>query len=376
MKKIIATCSILLMLLSISLQAQENLTTDVFQKGQDGYACFRIPAIVRSKAGTLLAFAEARRNSCSDTGNIDLVVKRSEDGGKTWSKAITVWDDGDNVCGNPAPIVDQETGRIILVTCWNLGEDHEKEIIDGKSKDSRRIYVLSSDNDGISWSAPKEITSSVKHPDWTWYATGPCHGIQLQSKKYKGRLVVSANHMVAGTKTYHSQLIYSDDKGETWKLGGIVSKHGGNESSVVELENGDLMLNMRNYNREESKSRSYVISKDGGKTVSKMQYLSELVEPICQGSTLNYMKSGKISNNILFSNPASTDKREKMTIKLSQNNGTTWPYAFLVYPGPAAYSDLVNLPDGNIGLLYEYGTNNAYEKIGFTSISFETLKKH
>lgn len=364
------------MLLSISLQAQENLTTDVFQKGQDGYACFRIPAIVRSKAGTLLAFAEARRNSCSDTGNIDLVVKRSEDGGKTWSKAITVWDDGDNVCGNPAPIVDQETGRIILVTCWNLGEDHEKEIIDGKSKDSRRIYVLSSDNDGISWSAPKEITSSVKHPDWTWYATGPCHGIQLQSKKYKGRLVVSANHMVAGTKTYHSQLIYSDDKGETWKLGGIVSKHGGNESSVVELENGDLMLNMRNYNREESKSRSYVISKDGGKTVSKMQYLSELVEPICQGSTLNYMKSGKISNNILFSNPASTDKREKMTIKLSQNNGTTWPYAFLVYPGPAAYSDLVNLPDGYIGLLYEYGTNNAYEKIGFTSISFETLKKH
>ena len=221
----IATCSILLMLLSISLQAQENPTTDVFQKGQDGYACFRIPAIVRSKAGTLLAFAEARRNSCSDTGNIDLVVKRSEDGGKTWSKAITVWDDGDNVCGNPAPIVDQETGRIILVTCWNLGEDHEKEIIDGKSKDSRRIYVLSSDNDGISWSAPKEISSSVKHPDWTWYATGPCHGIQLQNKKYKGRLVVSANHMVAGTKTYHSQLIYSDDKGETWKLGGIVSKH-------------------------------------------------------------------------------------------------------------------------------------------------------
>lgn len=376
MKKIIATCFILLMQLCISVQAQETPTTDVFQKGQDGYACFRIPAIVQSKAGTLLAFAEARKNSCSDTGNIDLVVKRSEDGGKTWSKAITVWDDGDNVCGNPAPIVDQETGRIILVTCWNLGEDHEKEIIDGKSKDSRRIYVLSSDNDGISWSAPKEISSSVKHPDWTWYATGPCHGIQLQSKKHKGRLVVSANHMVAGTKTYHSQIIYSDDKGETWKLGGIVSKHGGNESSVTELKNGDLMLNMRNYNREESKSRSYVISKDGGETVSEMQYLPELIEPICQGSTLNYMKNGKVSNNILFSNPASTDKREKMTIKLSQNNGKTWPYAFLIYPGPSAYSDLVNLPNGNIGLLYEYGTDNAYEKIGFTSISFETLKKH
>lgn len=375
MKKIIATCHILLALPALFTQAQENTTTDIFEKGQDGYACFRIPAIVRSKAGTLLAFAEARKNGCSDTGNIDLVLKRSEDGGKSWSNAIIIWDDGDNVCGNPAPIVDQTTGRIVLATCWNLGEDHEKDIINKTSKDSRRIYVLHSDNDGKSWSQPKDITASVKRPDWTWYATGPCHGIQLQGEKHKGRLVVSANHMVAGTKTYHSQLIYSDDRGETWKPGGTVSKQGGNESSVVELKNGDLMLNMRNYNREESKTRSYAISKDGGETVSEMQYLPELIEPICQGSTLNYMKNGKVSNNILFSNPASTDKREKMTIKLSANNGKTWPYACLVYPGPSAYSDLVNLPNGKIGLLYEYGTNNPYEKIGFTILSFEQLKK-
>lgn len=375
MKKIITAFFIIGLQLCFSAQAQLNTTVDVFEKGQDGYACFRIPAIVQSKAGTLLAFAEARKNSCSDTGNIDLVVKRSEDGGKTWSRAITIWDDGDNVCGNPSPVIDRETGRIILISCWNLGEDHEKQIIDQTSKDSRRVYVLYSDNDGKNWSKPKEITSSVKRSDWTWYATGPCHGIQLQSKKHKGRLVIAANHMVAGTKTYHSQLIYSDDKGETWQLGGVVSEHGGNESSVVELKNGDLMLNMRNYNREESKSRSYAISKDGGKTLSKMQYLPELIEPICQGNTLNYMKKGKISNNILFSNPASSDKREKMTIKLSGNNGKTWPYAYLVYPGPSAYSDLTNLQDGNIGLLYEYGTNNPYEKIGFIITSFKQLKK-
>ena len=236
MKKLIVMSLILLLQSGIFVQAQEEKTTDIFQKGQDGYACFRIPAIVKSKNGTLLAFAEARKNSCSDTGNIDLVLKRSEDGGKTWSSTITIWDDGDNVCGNPAPVVDQETGRILLVSCWNLGEDHEKEIIDKTSKDSRRIYVLYSDNDGKSWSTPRDITSSVKRSDWTWYATGPCHGIQLQNKKHKGRLVVSANHMVAGTKSYHSQLIYSDDKGDTWKLGGVVKKHGGNESSVVELE--------------------------------------------------------------------------------------------------------------------------------------------
>ena len=374
MKKVLITCLALILQLGSILQAQES-TTDIYRKDQDGYSCFRIPAIVRSKAGTLLAFAEARKNSCSDTGNIDLVLKSSEDGGTTWSNLIIIWDAGNNVCGNPAPVVDQETGRIILVSCWNLGEDHEKDIIDKTSKDSRRIFVLYSDDDGKKWSAPKDITSSVKHSDWTWYATGPCHGIQLQNKKYKGRIVVSANHMVADTKSYHSQLIYSDNKGETWKLGGVVSEHGGNESSVVELGNGELMLNMRNYNREESKTRSYAISKDGGETISKMHYLPELIEPICQGSTLNLMKDGKIGNNILFSNPASTESREKMTIKLSEDNGQTWPYAYLVYSGPSAYSDLVNLPDGNIGLLYEYGINNPYEKIGFTIIPFNKLKK-
>lgn len=369
-------CFVLLIQVSIFIYAQENIptVTDVFQKGQDEYACFRIPAIVQSKTGILLAFAEARKNSCSDTGDIDLILKRSEDGGRTWSKMITVWDDGDNVCGNPTPIIDQTNGRILLISCWNSGKDHEKEIIDQTSKDTRRVFMLYSEDDGKTWSQPKEITSTVKHPDWTWYATGPCHGIQLQNRQYEGRLVAPANHMVAGTKTYHSHIIYSDDRGETWNLGGIVSEHGGNESSVVELKNGDLMLNMRNYNREESKTRSFAISSDGGEIWSETKYLSELVEPVCQGSMLNYTKNGKISNNLLFSNPASTDKREKMTVRLSKDNGKTWPYSHLVYPGPSAYSDLVNLPDGNIGLLYENGSQNPYEKIGFTIIPFEQLK--
>lgn len=376
MKNILFICLALLTQSVMQLHAQGDIRTiDIFEQNQDGYACFRIPTIVQSKNGTLLAFAEARKNSCSDTGNIDIVLKRSEDGGKTWSKLITVWDDGDNVCGNPAPIVDQTSGRILLVSCWNLGEDHESDIIARKSNGSRHIYVLHSDDDGKSWSIPNDITATTKQPDWTWYATGPCHGIQMQSKRYKGRIVVSANHMVAGTKAYHSQVIYSDDNGKTWKLGGVVRKKGGNESSVVELGNGDLMLNMRNYNREESKTRSYAISRDGGCSWSDMQYLPELIESVCQGSTLNYLKKGKITNRILFSNPASTDEREKMTIKMSKDNGKTWPHSYLVYAGPSAYSDLVNLPDENIGLLYEYGNNNAYEKIGFTIISGSDLQK-
>jgi len=137
-------CFVLLIQVSIFIYAQENIptVTDVFQKGQDEYACFRIPAIVQSKTGILLAFAEARKNSCSDTGDIDLILKRSEDGGRTWSKMITVWDDGDNVCGNPTPIIDQTNGRILLISCWNSGKDHEKEIIDQTSKDTRRVFML------------------------------------------------------------------------------------------------------------------------------------------------------------------------------------------------------------------------------------------
>ncbi len=358
-----------------TVYGQQTELTTVFQKGENGYACFRIPSIIKTKAGTLLAFAEARKNSCSDTGNIDLVLKRSEDGGKTWGASIVVWDDGDRACSNPTPVVEEVTGKILLLACGNLGEDHESQIIAGTSRDTRRVYLLSSVDDGKNWSAPVELTTSVKKKDWTWYATGPCHAIQLQRQKHKGRIVVPANHMVAGTKTFHSHLIYSDDAGESWQIGGVLRRHGGNESTVVELPNGDLMLNMRNYNREESRSRSAVISTDGGATVSDLFYLPELIEPVCQGSTLNYMADGQIDARILFSNPASVDKREKMTVRLSEDCGQTWPYAYEVYAGPSAYSDLVRLSGERIGLLFEYGEKDPYEKIVFADIPFRLLKK-
>lgn len=365
---------ICLQLSNLSTAQVSNKPVDIFQRDQDGYKCFRIPSIVKTNKGTLLAFAEARKNGCSDTGDIDLVVKRSVDNGKTWGPMIKIWDDGDNVCGNPAPVVDRVTGKIILISTWNRGDDHEKDIIAGTSKDTRKVFVLHSNDDGMSWSAPKEITPTTKQPNWTWYATGPCHGIQLQNKKYKNRLVIPANHMVAGTKTYHSQIIYSDDSGETWQLGGVVSEHGGNESTVVELKNGNLLLNMRNYNRDISKTRSYAISQDGGITWSETQYSSELIEPICQGSILNMTRKGKLTDNLLFSNPASVDKRVKMTIHKSSDSGKSWPVSHLVYPGPTAYSDMVMVDDKTLGLYYEYGEKNPYEKMGFLLVPTETLK--
>jgi sialidase-1 len=127
----------------------------IYKSGENGYKSFRIPAIVNTNNGTLLAFAEARKNGASDKGDIDLVLKRSTDNGLSWSEMMIVWDDADNTCGNPAPVVDHKTGRIVLLSTWNLGSDSEQMIIDGKSVDTRRIFVLNSSDDGKSWSKPR-----------------------------------------------------------------------------------------------------------------------------------------------------------------------------------------------------------------------------
>ncbi len=205
---------------SVDARALAQQLNHLYKCGEEGYQCFRIPAIVTTTRGTLLAFAEGRKNNCSDSGDIDLVVKRSVDGGKTWSGLSVVWDDGANTCGNPAPVVDRKTGRIILLSTWNLGTDHEPQIIEGNSRDTRRIFVMSSLDDGISWSASLEITQDVKKPNWTWYATGPVNGIQIQTGKFRGRLIVPCDHIEAGTKRYYAHTIHSDNGGLTWVLGG------------------------------------------------------------------------------------------------------------------------------------------------------------
>lgn len=341
----------------------------LFKNGTEGYKCFRIPAIVATNNGTLLAFAEGRKNGCSDTGDIDLVLKRSDDNGKTWSNLVVIWDDGKNVCGNPAPVVDKLTGSVHLLSTWNLGEDHESEIIDGKSIGTRRVYVLSSTNDGKSWSRPKEITKSVKKDDWTWYATGPGHGIQLEFGENEGRLVIACDHIEAGTKKYYSHVIFSDDAGSTWELGGRTNQSQVNECTVVELSNGDLMLNMRNYDRS-YKSRKISISKDDGETWGDIYTDTDLVEPICQASLLHTELDGE--RILFFLNPADKHQRQNMTLKKSDDDGKTWETVKTLFSGPAAYSDMVMLQDQRLGCLYEAGNENPYQGITFETVDFKT----
>lgn len=360
-----------LLFLFLRLSAISQNPQPIFESGEDGYKCYRIPAIVATNKGTLLAFAEARRNNCGDAGDIDLVVKRSLDGGTTWSKMSLVWDDANNTCGNPAPVVDRTTGNVLLLSTWNLGTDHEKQIIEGTSKDTRRIFVLSSADDGQSWSKPKEITAAVKKPDWTWYATGPCNGIQMRSKKYKNRLVIPCDHIEAGTKKYYSHSIHSDDGGLTWELGGTTPTDQVNECTVAELPKGILMLNMRNYTS--ARVRQISTSKDGGATWSVLKGDTTLIEPVCQGSLLWYDHQGRKSF-LAFSNPANQKSRTNMTVRISYNKGKSWKLKKTLYEGPSAYSNLVILPNGNLACFYEAGNKSAYERIVFQEIAFSDFK--
>lgn len=372
MKKIycyIIPIGFLLMTLIQSVSAQT--LAHLYKGGEAGYACFRIPAMVSTPKGTVLAFAEARKNNCGDASDIDLVVKRSADGGKTWSELQVVWNDSTNTCGNPAPVVDQQTGKVILISTWNLGADHEKDIIAGKSINTRRVFVLGSDDDGHTWSAAREITADVKKSNWAWYATGPGKGIQLTKGKRAGRLVIPCNHIVVKSAKNYSHVIYSDDAGNSWKLGGITKQDSVNESTVAELSNGKLMLNMRNASKK--RQRQVAISKNAGKSWSKIKPDTVLIEPVCEGNLLSYTYAGK-PPALLFSNPASTTTRTQMTLRVSYDNGKTWAGKKLLYAGPSAYSCLTVLPNGNIGCYYEAGIKRPYEGIVFEEIAIDALK--
>lgn len=341
--------------------------TPVFVAGQGGYHTYRIPALAVTTQGTLLAFCEGRRHGREDWGEIDLVLKRSLDGGETWSEEQVVWADG-NTCGNPCPVVDHNSGRVWLPMTWNRGDDTEQQIIEGTSTDTRRVFLTHSDDDGLTWAEPIEITSAVKRPDWTWYATGPGAGIQIERGAHRGRLVIPCDHIEAETKRYYSHIIYSDDHGRTWQLGGCTPQHGVNECEVVELTDGRLMLNMRNYDRSQH-TRKISFSEDGGLTWSDLCSDPALIEPICQASIRRCAGFGDARPGddrlglLFFSNPAHEHERVNMTLRFSSDERQTWAESRCLHAGPSAYSCLAALPNSEIGCLYERGEAHPYEEI-------------
>ena len=358
----------------LSQAAASDSGQAVFRGGNDGYHTYRIPSIIATKKGTLLAFAEARKEGRGDAGNIDLVLKRSHDGGKTWGPQQVVWDDADHTCGNPCPVVDQATGHIILLLTWNRGDDHEGKIKAGTAKDTRRVFVSRSEDDGLTWEKPRDITSTAKHPDWRWYATGPGISIQMKEGKHAGRLVIPCDHSTADGE-YRSHSIHSDDGGKTWALGGTIKPHV-NECQVVELPGGKLLINLRNYAKApNAKRRAIATSDDGGQTWSEVSYDAALIESICQASLIRLMHPAGADKQgmLLFSNPASEKSRDQLTVRLSRDGGKTWPASRVLFAGHAAYSNLIELPDGTLGCLYERGQKSAYDEIYFERFTLDSL---
>ncbi|MEW4564884.1 sialidase family protein [Bremerella sp. JC770] len=350
----------------LAKQHQPNI---IWKSGEDGYDTYRIPALIQAKDGTLLAMCEGRRNSRSDTGAIDLVMKRSTDQGKTWSDQVVVWKDKDNTCGNPCPVVDQTTGRIHLLLTHNLGEDHESDIKLKKSKGTRTVWVCHSDDHGKTWTDPVEITRSTKKPQWGWYATGPGVGIQLKHGPHQGRLVVPCDHSYpidpAVDKRgygFGSHVIYSDDHGASWELGGTIHP-GMNECQVVEIgDQGHMVIDMRSYRGQGC--RAQAVSTDGGQTWSEIADARELVSPVCQASLIRAQwPTTDEPGMLLFSSPRDPSKRRNLTVLASFDDNKTWPWNQTLYPGHTAYSCLARLGDGQAGCLAEVGQSNPYETI-------------
>lgn len=367
---------------------QECTSSTPYVAGVDGYDTYRIPAIVRSNSGTLLAFAEGRHNSAADSGDIDTVLRRSFDGGCTWGPMqVVATAANQGTAGNPAPVVLPD-GRILLLTTHNAASATETEIMAGtvSAADSRRVFVQYSDTDGRTWSAARDITSETKLPNWRWYATGPGHALVLRGGPHAGRIVVPANHSSAppagstdtGTeaKYYGGNDIYSDDGGRTWHIGFTDDTAGtsredvaANETAVAQLPNGLLYFNSRNQSASATASRVDAYSVDGTRLIEPYQPQPGLIGPICEGSLLQTSRR----DLLLFAGPSSPSSRAVMQLRVSNDGGHTWHVGLTVSQAPAAYSDLVQLDPGHVGLLFETGTTSSSQTLTFLRISLSQL---
>jgi sialidase-1 len=355
--------------------------TDLFEAGKDGYALYRIPGIVVTKRGTVLAYCEARKGD-GDWGPIDVMMRRSTDGGKTWlprQKIVHVEGDlplnplarkqdrpGDNTVNNPVAIVDHETGAVHFLYCLEY----------------MRCFYMRSDDEGATWTEPVEITKTFEDfrsdYDWKILATGPSHAIQLTRGPKRGRLVVPVWLSLGTGRNAHrpsvTATIYSDDHGKTWQRGDIAVPDtpefiNPNETVIVQLADGSVMLNSRNESKRHR--RLVTISPDGATGWSEPRFDEQLLEPICMAGIVRVREPrGDKPGLIAFSNPHNLSRRagpvsagknrdrRNVSIKLSYDEGKTWTANRTLEAGFSGYSDLAVLPDATILCLYERGSTD------------------
>ncbi|WP_336514538.1 sialidase family protein [Pollutibacter soli] len=354
----------------------------VFDPGEK-FATVRIPALVMTNKGSLLAFAEGRLNGHGDWAAIDILLRRSTDGGKTWGDVITLveHDSKNTPTSNATPIVDKD-GTIHFL--YQRNYDH--------------AYYIKSTDDGNTWSEPIDITyvfeTFRKDYNWKVIAPGPGHAIQLKN----GRLLVpvwlcepdksrpGGDHRPSCIAT-----IYSDDHGATWKRGDIVVNNGDtvqgirvvnpSENVAIELADGRVLLNMRTESVNHERLIAY--SKDGATGWTKPVFDPELYDPVCMASLIRVSGVPKGKTRILFVNPDTKNdttvvnknnfrKRENITAFMSYDEGETWPVKKSLFPGISGYSDLAAGKDGTIYCLYE--RRDSSEGVGYSKFKV-VLKK-
>lgn len=345
-----------------------HITRLVFDGGTDGYHSYRIPSIIRTKNGTLIAFAEGRRWNNSDWGDINLVYKRSFDNGNTWSALGEVIGAGNGTWGNPTAVYDWHqgpNGRVWLFMSWHAGDHDEISDIDTWGK--RRVKVSYSDDHGATWSSPADLTNTLLPPNYKWDAMGPGIGIQTLFD-HPGRLIIPAK----------GRNIYSDDHGATWQYQLIAG--GTDEGTIVERMDGQLLRNDRPGSSlwEASKRRRIAVgSIEGGFPGWSIE--NELPDPKCEGSIMRYNTDHPA--RIIFLNPNSTSKRCNMTVRISYDEGNSWARSRPIYDwntcdyapitvAKGGYSSMIKTADYAIGALIEINENvhdnaNSHRSIEF-----------
>jgi sialidase-1 len=364
MRGIILTAFAVVLTAGRSAAAAPSLERSVlFTAGRDGYVLYRIPGIVCTAKGSLLAYCEARRSEKGDWGATDILIRRSVDGGKSWSPAAKLpavegpiaknpaavkqklGKDGEVVYNNPIAIADRD-GTVHFLFCVEYG----------------RCFYTRSVDDGQTFAKPREITAAFDpfRPEYAWQvlATGPGHGIQLRNN----RLVVPV-WMSTGTGGHAHRpscvsTIVSDDGGTTWQRGTIVclDPHPANpsESAVVQLADGHVMLNVRH--ESEPHLRAVTVSENGQTGWSPLRYDRDLPEPVCQATLVRLTEPpDDPRTRLLFANPhnAAGKERKNLTVKLSYDEGATWAESKAVEPGRGGYSDLAAARDGWIYCFFE-----------------------
>jgi sialidase-1 len=333
---------------------------DLFHQGDLGVHTFRIPALVQSKHGVLIAVADARFESTRDLpAKIALAMRRSFDNGAHWTPIRIILQPQAGGVGDASLLLDRETGRIWCFHGYGppgIGF-HTAKPGSPTGPDTLQLHAIYSDDDGETWSVPRDLTPQVKDPAWQAFFATSGTAIETSAGRFLLPIVVrDAQGQI------HSANIYSDDHGKTWRRGEFIGT-GTDESHAVELPGGVILQNMRTGRG----TRAIARSTDGGRTFGALTQDSMLIDPGCNAGITRYRNQK--TDALIFTNAAS-HKRENLTVRASYDEGRTWPSSRVLYPGPAAYSTVIALQNGEIAVLYERGAVDSIEKITFARFPF------